>query len=55
MDPKIKKLLSSDLLSFARKAIARVEGNKIGTEPYLKYLARELNRFADDETRRLHR
>jgi predicted phage terminase large subunit-like protein len=53
MDPKIKALLSRDFLSFARKAISGVEGNKIGTEPYLKYLARELNRFADDETRRL--
>jgi len=53
MDPKIKALLSRDLLSFARKAISELEGNKIGTEPYLKYLARELNRFADEETRRL--
>ncbi len=53
MDPKIKTLLSQDFLSFARKAILELEGTKIGKEPYLKYLACELDQFANEETRRL--
>ena len=53
MDPRIKTLLSQDFLSFARKAISELEGTKIGNEPYLKYLAHELNQFANEETRRL--
>ena len=47
MHPKIKALLSQDLLSFARKAISELEGRKIGNEPYLKYLAHELDQFAN--------
>jgi predicted phage terminase large subunit-like protein len=53
MDPRIKSLLSRDFLSFARKAISELEGTKIGKEPYLKYLAYELDQFANEETRRL--
>ena len=53
MDPEIKTLLSRDFLSFARKAISELEGTKIGKEPYLKYLAHELDQFANEETRRL--
>src|SRR5580704_15360483 len=53
MDPRIKAVLSRDFLSFARKAILELEGTKIGTEPYLKYLAYELDQFANEETRRL--
>ena len=53
MDPRIKTLLSRDFLSFARKAISELEGTKIGNEPYLKYLAHELNQFANEETCRL--
>src|ERR1700686_1243382 len=53
MDPRIKTLLSRDFLSFARKAISELEGTKIGKEPYLKYLAYELDQFANEETRRL--
>src|ERR1700686_4413718 len=53
MDSKIKALLSRDFLSFARKAILELEGTKIGKESYLKYLAYELDQFANGETRRL--
>jgi predicted phage terminase large subunit-like protein len=53
MDQKIKALLSQDFLSFARKAISELEGTKIGKEPYLKYLAFELDQFANEEIRRL--
>ena len=53
MDPRIKNILSQDFLSFARKAISEPEGTKIGNEPYLKYLAYELDQFANEETRRL--
>ena len=53
MNSKIKALLSRDLLSFARKAVLELEGTKIGAEPYLKYLTHELDRFANEETRRL--
>ena len=54
MDPRIKVLLSRDFLSFARKAISELEGTKIFNEPYLKYLAHELDQFANEETRRTH-
>jgi hypothetical protein len=53
MDLRIKTLLSRDFLSFARKAISELEGTKIGNEPYLKYLAHELDQFANEATRRL--
>jgi predicted phage terminase large subunit-like protein len=53
MDLRIKTLLSRDFLSFARKAISELEGTKIDNEPYLKYLAHELDQFANKATRRL--
>ena len=53
MDPAFKGLLSRDFLSFARKAILQLDGTKIGADPYLKYLAYQLDQFADEETRRL--
>ena len=53
MDKKIKTILSRDFLSFARKAILDLEGTKIVKEPYLKYLAYELDQFANEETCRL--
>jgi hypothetical protein len=53
MDLRIKTLLSRDFLSFARKAISELEGTKIGNEQYLKYLAHELDQFANEATRRL--
>jgi predicted phage terminase large subunit-like protein len=49
----LKAVLSQDFLSFARKAIVELDGTKIGDEAYLHYLAAELNRFAEEETRRL--
>jgi hypothetical protein len=53
MHQKIKALLLCDFLSFARKAISELEGTKIGSDPYLKYLAYELDQFANEDTRRL--
>ena len=53
MNPELKALLRRDYLSFARKAILELEGTRIGDEPYFKYLANELEQFADGETRRL--
>jgi predicted phage terminase large subunit-like protein len=53
MNRTFKDLLSRDFLSFARKAILQLDGTKISTEPYLKYLAQELDQFANEETRRL--
>jgi predicted phage terminase large subunit-like protein len=53
MEPALKALLSRDFLSFARKAIVELEGTKIGDEPYLKYMADELDQLAQEETRRL--
>ncbi len=53
MTPTVKALLRRHFLSFARKAILELEGTQIGTDPYLKYLADELDQFAKGETRRL--
>jgi predicted phage terminase large subunit-like protein len=53
MDPKLKALLLQDFLSFARKAIFELDGTRIGKEPYLRYLADELDQFAEEKTRRL--
>jgi predicted phage terminase large subunit-like protein len=49
----LKGLLRSDFLVFARKALRELEGLKLGDEPYLRYLAREFDQFANCETRRL--
>ena len=53
MNPELKALLRRDFFSFARKAILELDGTKIGDEPYLRYLAGELDQFAEEETRRL--
>jgi hypothetical protein len=53
MTPTVKALLRRDFLSFARKAILELEGTTLGNEPYLAYLAGELNHFAKEESRRL--
>ena len=54
MKPALKAVLSRDFLSFARKAIVELDGTIIiGDEPYLHYLAGELNRFAESEIRQL--
>ena len=52
MTPALRGLLRRDFFSFARKAIRELEGTKLA-DPYLSYLARELDRFAKEETRRL--
>ena len=46
-------MLRQNFFSFARKAIRELEGNKLGDEPYLRYLADELDQFAENETHRL--
>lgn len=53
MTPTLKALLRRNFLSFARKAIVDLEGTKLGDEPYLAYLAGELNQFAEEKSRRL--
>lgn len=53
MDPALKAALGQNFLSFARKAIRECEGTKLGDDPYLQYLASELDDFARDKTRRL--
>ena len=53
MNPELKAVLSRDFLSFARKAIVGLDRTTIGNDPYLRYLARELSQFAEEETRRL--
>ena len=53
MDPAIKAVLRGNFLSFARKALRGLEGTKLGDDPYLDYLASELDQFAEGETRRL--
>ena len=49
----LQAALLRDFLSFARKAILGLDRTEIGDEPYLHYLAGELNRFAEEEIRRL--
>jgi predicted phage terminase large subunit-like protein len=53
MDENLKALLRRDLLSFARKALWEMDGTKIGKDPYLRYLAHQLERFASGDTPRL--
>jgi predicted phage terminase large subunit-like protein len=49
----LQAALRKDFLSFARKAIRELEGTKLGDEPYLRYLADELDQFAGNGIRRL--
>jgi predicted phage terminase large subunit-like protein len=53
LDRIIQAALRTNFLSFARKAIREHDGTKLGDQPYLRYLADELNLFADNETHRL--
>ena len=53
MSMTLEDLLRQNFLSFARKALRELEGVKLGREPYLGYLAFELERLADRDTRRL--
>jgi hypothetical protein len=53
MDRELKALLPRDFLSFARKAILELDGTAIGRDRYLRYLADELDQFAQNETHRL--
>jgi hypothetical protein len=53
MNSTVKALLRTNFLSFARKAIRELEGTKLGDEQYLRYLADELDQFAENETHRL--
>jgi len=53
MDSTLQAVLRKNFLSFAHKAIRELEGRKLGDDPYLRYLARELELFAENETNRL--
>jgi predicted phage terminase large subunit-like protein len=53
MNPTLQALLRENFFSFARKAVLELEGTKLGHDPYLRYLARELDLFAGEETHRL--
>ena len=53
MNSTLEALLRQNFLSFARKAIWDLEGTQLGDDPYLRYLARELDLFADNQTNRL--
>ena len=50
MNSAIMALLRDNFFSFAHKALRELEGIKLGDEPYLKYLARELDQFAEGRT-----
>jgi predicted phage terminase large subunit-like protein len=53
LDPKFEALFRKDFFSFARKALRELQGTRLGDEPYLKYLAKELDLFAKGKTHRL--
>ena len=46
-------VLRNDFLAFARKAILELIGTKLEKDPYIEYLASELMKFIDGETKRL--
>jgi predicted phage terminase large subunit-like protein len=52
MNSTLRALLRQNFFPFAHKAIRELEGRKLGDDPYLRYLARELELFADNETNR---
>jgi predicted phage terminase large subunit-like protein len=49
----INNLLRNDFLSFARKALRKLDGTILSDDPYLDYLASKLTAFADGEINRL--
>jgi hypothetical protein len=53
MDSTLQALLRHNFLSFASKAIRDLEGTKLGNQPYLRYLADELDQFAANKPHRL--
>jgi len=53
MNPTVQALLRRNFLCFACKAIREHQGTKLGDEPYLQYLADELDQFAENKTHRL--
>jgi len=53
MNPTLEAVLRQNFFAFAHKAIWELEGTKLGDEPYLRYLTRELDQFAQSDTRRL--
>jgi predicted phage terminase large subunit-like protein len=53
MNSTLEAVLRQNFLSFARKAIRELEGTTLSDDQYLRYLARELDLFAEGETRRL--
>jgi len=53
MNDKMRQLLRDDFLSFARKAIRKLDGTRISSDPYVEYLATELMRFAGGGIKRL--
>jgi predicted phage terminase large subunit-like protein len=52
MKNEIGSMLRTDFLSFARKAIRRLEGTTLSRDRYLELLASELSAFADGGTKR---
>jgi predicted phage terminase large subunit-like protein len=52
MKNEISSMLRTDFLSFARKAIRRLEGTTLSRDRYLELLASELSAFADGATKR---
>ena len=53
INPTLRALLRANFLAFAQKALREVDGVRLGDEPYLQYLADELEKFATGDTRRL--
>jgi predicted phage terminase large subunit-like protein len=53
MNSALEAVLRQNFFAFAHKAIRELEGTKLGDDQYLRYLARELDLFAEKETRRL--
>jgi hypothetical protein len=51
MKNEISSLLRTDFLSFARKAIRRLEGTTLSRDRYLELLASVLSAFADATTK----
>ena len=52
MKNDIDNLLRNDFLSFARKALRKLDGTILSDDPYLDYLASKLTAFADGEINR---
>ena len=53
MRNEIQRLLQTDFMSFACKAIRELEGTVISKDRYLEYLASKLTEFADEKIKRM--